>query len=154
MEKVSPEPNSGCWLWAGGYHAARRAGKAQKVRKAYGKYTIGDKTLTAHRAAYILLVGEIPDGKIVCHHCDNEACVNPEHLFLGTNAENSADMKTKNRAYRAPLGEKAKVLSIKDVLDIKRRLERGEVQHRIAKRFGVAQTNISAIKLGKIWRAA
>jgi hypothetical protein len=154
LEKVSPEPTSGCWLWTGGYHSERRAGKKQRLRKPYGKYSIGEKTLTAHRASYILFVGDIPSGMFVCHRCDNPSCVNPGHLFIGTPSENSADMKAKGRSYKPALGEKARVLSVRDVLEIKNRVSRGEGQQKIADRFGISQTMVSRIKLGKVWGRA
>lgn len=92
--KVSPCPIAGCHLWDASVNAY-----------GYGYFFTGkneagkDVVELAHRAAYKMFVGEIPDGKVVCHECDVPSCVNPEHLFLGTQADNMQDMKRKGRGY-------------------------------------------------------
>jgi len=87
-EKVSIEPNSGCWLWTG---AANAAGYGRLYVWPEGKHQ------KAHRISYELHVGAIPDGMFVCHRCDNPSCVNPQHLFIGTRQDNVDDMNRKGR---------------------------------------------------------
>lgn len=76
----------GCWEWTGSLQT-----------QGYGNIEIKGKRLLPHRIAYVLHKGEIPQGLSVCHHCDNPKCCNPEHLFLGTAADNMNDASQKGR---------------------------------------------------------
>lgn len=85
-EKV--KKTSECWLWT-----------AAVDRKGYGRIGLGPDLLGAHRYSWELAYGPIPDGMAVLHHCDNPLCVRPEHLWLGTIADNNRDMIKKGRAW-------------------------------------------------------
>lgn len=83
---VSRPADSNCWLWTGA-----------KMSRGYGTFSIGVKTYRAHRIAYEIAKGPIPEGKFVCHTCDVRDCVNPAHLWIGTVTDNAQDMMRKNR---------------------------------------------------------
>lgn len=85
-EKYKINEQTGCWEWTAG-----------KNSDGYGNFNYNKKTIRAHRASYLMHKGEIPKGIMVCHHCDNPPCVNPEHLFLGTAKDNDQDSRTKGR---------------------------------------------------------
>lgn len=91
MNFVCPEPNTGCWLWVGAQYG-----------NGYGHFTIGTrklgyKTYSAHRVSFTINVGGIKNGLFVLHKCDVRACVNPDHLFLGTQKDNIRDCLKKKR---------------------------------------------------------
>jgi hypothetical protein len=128
-EKYIPEPNSGCFLWTGYY-----------CKDGYGR--IYDRR--AHRLAYKVFVGEIPRGMCICHKCDVPCCVNPDHLFIGTNSDNSADMSKKGRHGNTKL-------TAKQVSEI-RSLKGKEVQEKTALRYQVHPSAISGIQSGRTRR--
>lgn len=150
-----------CWNWKG-----PRQGNRDYGRLAYGKYTGPNFfVMTAHRFSYEHFSGEkIPPGMCACHRCDNPACVNPNHLFLGTQTENQADKKAKGRISRgekhsltvkpkAPRGSDnhASVLSEADIPKILEMRKRGNTHKEIAEHFGVAKSTIVAIFCGINW---
>jgi hypothetical protein len=134
---TSPEPNSGCWLWIG---CSEKGG--------YGFLRVNGKNIRAHRFSYELHVGPIKSGLYVCHKCDNPCCVNPEHLFLGTNSENQIDCSRKNRRW------KTQKLTLEQVKEIKRLAELGERTKDLAQKYGVSVPLISNIKSGIRWAHA
>jgi hypothetical protein len=146
---VSPEPNTGCWLWLGPEYA-----------KGYGAFHFNAQVERAHRAAYRLWIGE-PNG-FVCHKCDVRFCVNPQHLYLGTHADNMRDMKTRNRAatglrsgahtkpLRRTYGERNGQAKLSySLIPI---IKADPRPHRIiAKDFGVSESTIANVKRNKHW---
>jgi HNH endonuclease len=140
--------SSGCWNWAAGVD-----------KNGYGRFRVGLNKIRAPRMAYTLYRGDISDGLMVRHHCDNPACVNPFHLILGTNADNMADKVSRNRqatgakvlgkrrSYKGEGGPRAK-LSAQQVsaikLDPRRHFE-------IAREYGVCRATISHAKRGLTW---
>ena len=141
LAKVCPEPAGGCWLWRG---VVRSDG--------YGLVTFGGTQQRAHRVAWTLFRGEIGSGLVVCHKCDVRACVNPEHLFLGTIKDNVRDMTKKGRS---PRGEShgSSRLTEEQVSRIKTMLLEGRMyMSEIAREFGVAHATISCIARGTTWR--
>lgn len=135
------EKSDGCWLWIG-YLAG-----------GYGRLKVNGRLVAAHRIAWELAYGPIPDGLCVCHRCDNRACVRPDHLFLGTNADNMQDMANKGRhgECRGDLNGRAK-LTLEQVSFV--RANPDITQAELAGRFGVNQTTISRIRRGEGWRVA
>jgi hypothetical protein len=120
--------------------------------KGYGTILAEGKMMLAHRLAWELERGPIPKGMNVLHRCDNPACVRVSHLFLGTLAQNNADMRAKGRASgddrRGAERDNAK-LTDNIVKQIRVSKERGVD---LARRYGVSQTLISAVRLGRIWK--
>ena len=133
-----------CWLWTAGCKS-----------DGYGSMSpVSYTTISSHRASWIMHHGAIPAGMSVLHKCDNPACVNPEHLFLGTQADNMKDCAVKGRCNK-PSGEDhygSKLTSAK-VLAIRKALARGETQQSLAEYYGVVQRTISDIKRGKKWKS-
>ena len=82
------EKTNTCWNW-----------KSTISKRGYGKFFYKNKQMLAHRFSYMIFNGELKHGMYVCHKCDNTKCVNPEHLFLGTNSDNVRDCVKKNRKY-------------------------------------------------------
>lgn len=137
-----PEPNTGCWLWT-----------AATTKEGYGVFEIPGVTRVASRAAWVLYVGKIPAGINVCHKCDNRCCVNPDHLFLGTQADNvrdcirkgrDANWVTKKKGYASPFTKISKEI-VEEIRSMNKLLSQSEV----ARRLGFSQSAVSRALSGK-----
>lgn len=120
----------GCWLWTGALDTSK-----------YGILLIHGTPRTAHRVAWELINGPIPDGMCVCHHCDVRHCVNPAHLWLGTNADNVADKLRKGRG--------ASTLTPDDVRAIR---SSTASDRELGLLFGIQTQNITLIRTRKAWK--
>lgn len=140
-EKYIPITESGCWIWTANTH-----------KQGYGKLNVNGKQEPAHRTAYKLYKGEIPENMMVCHSCDIPECVNPDHLFLGTALDNMRDKISKGRHRGAKGGESHhnSKLNKKDVIEIRKSKK---YQYELAEIYNVSQSQISNIKRGARWHA-
>ena len=122
----------------------------------YGQFSVGRRPFSAHRFSYTINVGPIPDGMLVCHRCDNRACVRPDHLFLGTHAENMADMTGKGRSSRNVGSENPlSKLDEEQVREIRATYVPGVFGYgRLAQKYGVSIRSFARIILGQAWTNA
>lgn len=132
---------NGCWEW-----------KGFRLKTGYGKFSYKRKSYLAHRISWYLFNGPIPDYLCVCHKCDNPPCINPEHLFLGTQVDNIQDMIKKNR--RDFKGENApyRKLSSNQVLKIRELIQNGVKQKEICRIFDITQGHVASIKYRRCWK--
>lgn len=139
-----------CWPW-----------KLKLNEKGYGRFTVNLKTTMAHVASYLIAHGSIPDGLCVLHRCDNPKCVNPAHLFLGTRADNNADMRAKGRAAPMPRGRNDGTFTSEKVRgrkhpcakltqaqldDFVRQAAEGEFTANLAARFGLTIRHANTLR--------
>lgn len=130
-----------CWIW-----------QQSKTRTGYGVVNFKGTRTTAHRIAYELEKGQIPDGHYVLHRCDNPSCCNPEHLFTGTQKENIADMHNKGRAGDCRnFGEKHGRVKLSDaeVRTLIQDREGGATQQSLAIQYGISQAQVGRIVRGE-----
>ena len=143
--KVDKSNAGGCWVWTAGrtpkgYGTIRRGGN-------------GTPKVLAHRLSYEFAYGPFPVRLMVLHSCDNPPCVNPDHLFLGTGADNAADRDWKGRGTKPPLHRRAThpraKLTEEQVAEIR---ASSDPQYVLARRYNIGTSQISAIRNGKSWR--
>jgi hypothetical protein len=130
IEKVDKR-DDGCWIW-----------KAFAMDSGYGKFSLGGKSITSHRASWIIHRGVVQEGLCVLHYCDNPPCVNPDHLFLGTQYENIEDRNRKGRTYSPYKITHEQAVEIRRKY---RKLSRTAGYRAIASEYGVSVACISRI---------
>jgi hypothetical protein len=142
-EKVDIRADNEYWEWQGSKH----------YKWKYGHFKIDNKTISARIVSYKMTKGEIPEGLLVCHTCDNPPCVNPNHLFLGTNDDNMKDMAKKGRSSdnRGSKNPKAK-LTEQDAIQIRKLHKQGMTGAELGRNFGVVKETIYDIINGKRWK--
>ena len=153
--KVDKKTPNDCWEW-----------KTHKTR-GYGVFSIRSKPIQAHRFSYELHFGKIPDGLLICHKCDNRACVNPNHLILGTHKDNTKDMMDKGRnetgdkhyskrtPYKVLRGSQigTSVLNEKQVMEIRNKFVPYKYSYRkLAKEYNVHRATVLRILQYKTWK--
>lgn len=135
-EKFIPEPNSGCWLWTASYKIT-----------GYGQFHYKGKPRNAHRVSYEIYCEPVPDNLFVCHKCDNRLCVNPDHLFLGTNQDNVDDMVSKGRNLKGETQNNTKLTEAQvwEIVNDKR------PQKNICEEYCITRQTVYNIKTGRKW---
>lgn len=141
-EKVDKSAGpTGCWPWI-----------ASQFTDGYGHFRNSNKTVRAHRFSWQLHNGQIPEGLLVCHKCDNPLCVNPTHLFLGTPADNMHDKAAKGRQPRGEMCGRFG-LTAEQVLEIRSKHKVGGIsQAQLGRDYGVSRNQIGAVVHRRQWR--
>lgn len=153
------EKSDGCWLW-----------KGNTATGGYGGIMVKGILWRAHRFSWVLANGEIPDGLLVCHKCDNPACVRPDHLFIGTSSDNQRDCAAKGRQYSQRHPEKSSLhrpeirasqvgecnaaakLRTEDVITMRALMDQGATVDGMIEMFGISRTQVNAIKRRAAWK--
>lgn len=144
-EKVDEGAPDECWEWT-----------ARRHKQGYGLLSEWDGSrrsrLLAHRVSWEIANGPIPAGLCVLHRCDNPPCVNPRHLFLGTQVDNNLDRHLKGRTACGENAPRAR-LSAEDVREIRRRCSAGESRQAVGKEFGICHRHVGSIVRRELWRS-
>lgn len=122
-----------CWLWTG-----------SKNKQGYGYFKVNGKVEKAHRISYFIHNGKIPNKRNILHSCDNPFCVNPKHLFAGTQSENMIDCVKKKR-------HQNQILTEKQIPIIRKMYKEGKSQVEIGRKFGVARETIKNVITNIRW---
>ena len=134
-----------CWEWSG----------SRAVRGGYGQLNDRHKLLKVHRISYELHKGKIPEGEMICHKCNNPPCCNPNHLYAGTNTDNTRDRIVSGTQYNIPPLSGEKSPSAKLTYEIVKEIRQSsESCAALGKKYGVSKTAISYIRRGRTWKKA
>lgn len=143
LANISVGEPAACWPWLG----------ATVIGCGYGRFSLDELSVRAHRHIYILIHGPIANNLVVRHKCDNPVCVNPRHLTLGTPKQNTADKYERGRAAdrrgtKHPLAR----LSEAQVQAIRRAVSLGQKHHAVAQAYGISRQHVGRITRGEGWR--
>jgi hypothetical protein len=128
-----------CWPWT-----------CTRDSYGYGVLKSSGKMLKAHRVAYARAHGAVPPSLCVCHRCDNPSCVNPNHLWAGTNLDNIRDRSGKHRTHR-PLGQTHPMVKLTEN-QVREILDSTETHTKVAARFGITFQTVSRIRRKELWK--
>jgi hypothetical protein len=141
-QKVTRVAGSDCWIWT-----------AHSSRGGYGRLIVDGKVRQAHRIAWELTYGPVEYGLCVCHRCDVRLCVNPDHLFLGTFADNVHDMIAKGRRNTGTRPRGVGHLNAKLTEEKVRAIRTSDLSHgELARSLGVSRKCVENVLLGRTWR--
>lgn len=141
--KADVKDKDSCWIW-----------KGSKNRGGYGTFWFRGRLHIASRVSWMIAYGDIPDGMLVCHRCDIPLCVNPDHLWLGTDMDNTIDKLSKRRqTNRRGADHGMAKLSEDEVLQIRELMKHGASGKKLAKEYGVSDTLIYYIHHRKLWKS-
>ena len=146
-KKVRRGNSNKCWLWEG-------AVISKKAGRDYGSFSRRLGNVLAHRFSYEISKGSIPEGQFVLHSCDTPRCVNPKHLYLGTQKRNMRDAAARGKVDRAPFQRTKNPKSRFNssiIMDIRQRFVAGESQRKLAEEYGTDQPYIYRVTQGQVW---
>ena len=134
--RSEPDTNGGCWLWTGAQNA-----------RGYGRVQVGGATLLAHRVSFVLHKGPLNRHAQVCHKCDTPACVNPDHLYAGTAADNMRDAMERGQLVVPHIGH-IPALAPDRAAQIVAELRDGETQRAICRKYGIGKGTVHRVAKG------